>query len=82
MSNTYIYYLNDTIHQLIDLANEIKDKDAYNQGILYGYYASLSRLLNQAEAFDIIKALDKDIQEYNPEILFSKTSEGNDNEES
>lgn len=72
MSNSYIYYLNDTIRQLIDLAKAIKETDDYNQGILYGYYASISRLLNQAEAFDIIGNLDKDIQDYNPEKLFSK----------
>lgn len=72
MSNSYIYYLNDTIRQLIDLAKAIKETDDYNQGILYGYYASISRLLNQAEAFDIIGNLDKDIQDYTPEKLFSK----------
>jgi len=81
MSNSYIYYLNDTIRQLIDLAKEVKETDDYNQGILYGYYASISRLLNQAEAFDIIENLDKDIQNFKPEKLFSKNEDENKTEE-
>lgn len=71
MSNTYILYLNDTIRQLINLAKDVSQKDEYNEGVVYGYYASISRLLNQAEGFNIIEQLDDDVKNFEPESLIS-----------
>lgn len=69
MNNTYIYYLNDTLKQLINLAKDVENTDEYYQGVIYGYYASISILLNQAEGFGIIEDLDEDIKDFVPESL-------------
>ena len=72
--NSCILYLNDTIKQLIELATEIKEKDDFSQGKLLGYYSSISLLLSQAEAFEIMEQLDKDIQDFIPEKLLAPKS--------
>jgi hypothetical protein len=73
MVNSCILYLNDTIKQLIQIATEIKEKDDFNKGKLFGYYESISLLLSQAEAFQIMEQLDKEIQDFTSEqLLVSK----------
>ncbi len=70
---TYIHYLNDTINQLIELAEEAKSntKNEFDEGIVHGYYGAILRVLNQLEAFNIKEDLDLKIQEYIPEDLLS-----------
>jgi hypothetical protein len=67
--------LNDCIHQQIERANDVDLKDNFNEGIRFGFYSSISHLLNQAEAFQIINQLDKDIQEFVPEILLQRKAD-------
>jgi len=64
-----VNYLNDTILILIENAQEIDiDKD-FDKGIRFGYYSSISLLLNQADAFMIRDKLKKEIQDFVPENL-------------
>ncbi|WP_316634677.1 hypothetical protein [uncultured Flavobacterium sp.] len=72
MDSTYIFYLNDSIKELIRLAQETKKGDLFNDGILFGYYSSISLLLNQAESFNISNQLDGEIKNFNPETLLIK----------
>jgi hypothetical protein len=74
MENPCIYYLDDTLKELIQRATEMKKKDDFNQGRLFGYYESISLLLSQAEAFQIMESLDKEIQEFIPEQLLAPNS--------
>jgi hypothetical protein len=69
MDETCRHYLNDTIGQLIEMAKETENNDEFNQGILFGYFHSISFLLNQANAFQILDLLDKEIQDFIPESL-------------
>ncbi|HAT67870.1 MAG TPA: hypothetical protein DCS66_25265 [Flavobacteriaceae bacterium] len=72
MSNTYIYFLNDSIKQLIELAKAIDPQgDSFKIGIVQGYYESIARLLNQAEGFGILEQLDDEIQNFEVESLLS-----------
>ena len=73
MNDTYKYYLNDSLKQLITMAKEIEitENNDFNNGKLHGYYTAISRLLNQAEAFGILTNLDKEIIDFNPETLLS-----------
>ena len=68
-TKTYIYYLNDNIKELISMAQKIDktNEDEFNQ--LFGYYHSISLLLNNAESFNILDSLNKEIQDFVPEKL-------------
>ena len=73
---TYTYYLNDMIRNLIESANEIKLKPQlteFEEGILAGYVNSISHLLNQTIAFNIKDDLDLDLQNFEPTSLLNKT---------
>lgn len=67
------YYLEDTLNQLIDKAIEIREgpNSEFNRGILFGYYETISKLLNQAEAFGISHQLPEKVRDFNPEDLLS-----------
>jgi hypothetical protein len=54
MSEKYVWFLNDTIKQLIAMSQEIDDTEEFDKGILFGYYKTISHLLSQAEAFNSI----------------------------
>lgn len=70
------YYLEDTLSQLIDEALEIKKSanSEFDKGMLIGYYGTILRLLNQAEAFGLFDKLPKDLQEFKPESLLEEIS--------
>ncbi len=68
------YYLEDTISQLIEEALELKENasDEFERGKLFGYYETISKLLNQAEAFGIIDKIPLKWQDFNPEDLLNE----------
>ena len=67
------HYLEDTINQLIEEAFEIKEnaQDEFERGKLFGYYETISKLLNQAEAFGITDKIPLKWRDFNPENLLS-----------
>jgi len=71
MNDKFVFFLNDTIKELIVRATEAKNKPDFDYGILIGHYNSISLILNQAEAFEILKHLDKEIQDFVPETLLN-----------
>jgi hypothetical protein len=72
-------YLSDVLYQLIESASLVKQEanTDFKMGVLQGYYEAISRLLNEAEAFDITEQLPKNLQDYCPEDLFDKDKDGN-----
>ncbi len=74
MDSDYINYLNDSIKQLIESAKKIDVQKDFENGILMGYYLSISFLLSQANAFQILNQLDKEIQAFIPESLLKSAS--------
>lgn len=72
MDSTYIFYLNDSIKELIKLAKQIERDDSFNNGVLFGYYSSISLFLSQAEHFNIFDQLDEEIRIFTPETLLIK----------
>ena len=65
-------FIEEILSQLIKEAEEIKVNNASNdfeKGKLFGYYESISKILNQTEAFDVFDKLPKSLQEFNPESL-------------
>ncbi|WP_158861004.1 hypothetical protein [Lunatibacter salilacus] len=71
---TALNYIEDSLNQLIDQALELRENgdNEFDKGRLYGYYEIISKLLNQAEAFDISKMLSLKVREFNPESLLDK----------
>jgi hypothetical protein len=71
---TIEFYLCDTLNQLIDDAFELNHnaKNEFEKGKLFGYYEIISRLLNQAEAFNISNILSEKVRDFNPETLLNK----------
>lgn len=69
-------FIEDVLTQLIEEANEIKASasDEFEKGKLFGYYHSISNILNQAVAFGVFDKLSKNLQEYNPESLLNEIS--------
>lgn len=65
------HYLEDIVNQLIEEAFEIKKnaEDEFERGKLFGYYEIISKLLNQAEAFDIVDKIPSNWRDFNPEEL-------------
>jgi hypothetical protein len=72
MSDKYVWFLNDTIKQLIEMSKKIDDKEEFDKGILFGYYRTISHILSQAEAFNIISELDLEIQNFIAEKIIMK----------
>ena len=66
-----VYYLTDVLDQLIEDARSLQReaRDEFKIGQLFGYYFTISRLLNQAEVFDIEHQLPERLREFNPESL-------------
>jgi hypothetical protein len=66
--------IEEILTQLIEEAVEIKANatDDFAKGKLFGYYASISKILNQAEAFGLSDKLPENLQEFNPEDLLSE----------
>jgi hypothetical protein len=69
-------YLEDIINQLIEEALELKENanDEFEKGKLFGYYETISKLLNQAEAFGISDKVPLKWRDFNPEELLSNMS--------
>lgn len=67
-------YIEDSLNQLIDEALDLREiaKTEFDKGKLFGYYETISKLLNQAEAFDISDRLSETVREFNPESLLGK----------
>lgn len=75
MNKTYIQYLNDTIRQLIELAESVSiqgPEEEFETGKIHGIYICITRILNQAEGFGILDSLDEDITNFEPEVLLSR----------
>ncbi len=68
-------YLEDTINQLIEEALELKKdaQDEFKKGKLFGYYETISKLLNQAAAFGIEDKIPLKWRDFNPEELLNTT---------
>jgi len=67
-------YIEDVLSQLIEEAYELKKnaKNEFDLGGVFGYYRSISSLLNQAEAFGVGDKLPPKLRNFNPEDLISK----------
>jgi hypothetical protein len=65
------HFLEDILNQLIEEAFRLKKiaVDDFSKGEILGYYHSISKILNQAEAFGLYDKLTKNLQEFNPEEL-------------
>lgn len=72
MSEKYVWFLNDTIKQLITMSLEIDDTEEFDKGILFGYYKAISHILSQAEAFSIIGKLDMEVQNFIVEKILTQ----------
>lgn len=64
-------YLEDLLTQLIEEALEIKTNATadFEKGVLFGYYESISKILNLAEAFGIADELSDKLRKFKPEDL-------------
>ncbi|MFV0530614.1 MAG: hypothetical protein ACK5MD_04165 [Flavobacteriales bacterium] len=69
-------FIEEILTQLIKEAEEIKANasDEFQNGKLFGYYESISKIYGQAEAFSVFDKLPKNLQEYNPEGLLNELS--------
>ncbi|HQH19597.1 MAG TPA: hypothetical protein PKZ43_08575 [Bacteroidales bacterium] len=67
-------FIEEILTQLIEEANEIKKNalDDFEKGKLYGYYESISKILNQAESFGVFDKLPKNLQEFKPEDFLNE----------
>ena len=67
------YYLEDTIAQLLEEAILLKENanNDFEKGVLFGYYKTLSRMLNQAEAFEIAQKLPEKILDFDLDSLLN-----------
>lgn len=67
-------FIEEILTQLIEEAGEIKANafDDFEKGKLFGYYESISKILNQTEAFGIFDKLPDNIQKFNPEDLLGE----------
>lgn len=72
MNEKYVWCLNDTISQRIAMSREIDDTEEFDKGILFGYYKTISHVLSQAEAFNIIGELDIEIPNFIVEKIITK----------
>ena len=64
-------YLVDVLNQLIEEALSLRGtaKTEFDKGTLFGYYHAISRMLNQAETFNIARNLPPRLRDFNPEDL-------------
>lgn len=64
-------FIEEVLTQLIEEAFELKANAIHDfeKGKLFGYYTTISKILNQAEAFDVFDKLPKELQDFNPEDL-------------
>lgn len=67
------YFIEDILNQLIEEALELKGNatDDFQKGKLFGYYETIQRILNQAEAFGISNKLPLKLQDFNLEDLIN-----------
>ncbi len=67
-------FIEEILDQLIREANEIKTSasDDFEKGKLFGYYETISKILNQAEGFGVFDKLPKSLQEFKPESLLEE----------
>lgn len=67
-------YVEDILNQLIEEAREIKMNplDEFEKGKLFGYYFAISKIMSQAEAFNVLKKLPKNLRDFNPEELLDE----------
>ena len=66
--------IEEILTQLIEEAFELKANatDDFKIGELFGYYATISKILNQTEAFGIFDKLPENLQDFSPENLLNK----------
>ncbi|MBK6365433.1 MAG: hypothetical protein IPG18_17510 [Saprospiraceae bacterium] len=67
-------FIEEILSQLVEEALEIKANasDEFQNGKLFGYYESISKIYNQADAFGVFDKLSKSLQEFKPESLLSE----------
>ena len=65
--------IEEILTQLIEEAFELQANavDDFERGKLFGYYTSISKILNQSEAFGISDKLPENLQKFNPEDLLN-----------
>ncbi len=64
-------YIEDLLNELIEEAKEIKTNDDFDRGKLFGYYFSISKILNQALSFGLLDELPRKLRDFNPETLLN-----------
>lgn len=77
---TIVYYLEEVLDQLIEKAIEVKKegtRSKFSEGMLWGYYFTLSKLLSIATVFNFINHLPKSLQAFDPASLVKALSKGN-----
>jgi hypothetical protein len=77
---TIVYYLEEVLDQLIEKAIAVKKEDLqseFDEGILWGYYFALRKLLDIATVLDFINYLPKKLQDFDPASLVKDLSKGN-----
>lgn len=64
-------FIEDILNQLIEDAMKIKNNtnDDFDKGKLLGYYEIISKILNQAEAFNVFDKLSPKLKNFVPEDL-------------
>ena len=64
-------FTEEILTQLIEDAFELKASVTtdFERGILYGYYNTITKILNQAEAFGVFDKLPDDLKSFLPEDL-------------
>ena len=68
--------IEEILTQLIEESLELRAsaRNDFENGILFGYYETISKILNQAEAFNMLEKLPTNLQGFSPENLLNKMS--------
>jgi len=76
--DTLIYYLDDTLKELIDRAIQTfqDEQTEFNKGIVQGYCEAINHLLNQAETFGFKERLDTYLQDFQVEDISTGKAKG------
>lgn len=68
---TIEHFIEDTLNQLLEEAIETKSEteNEFNKGKLFGYYETISKLMNQLDAFGLSDLVPERIRYYDLESL-------------
>ena len=66
-------FIEEILTQLIEDALELKTNAVtdFEKGKIFGFYTSISKILNQVDAFGMTDKLPESLCEFNPEDLLS-----------